>query len=386
MANKTLLAQIKQRSDTAANWTAKNPVISDGELIIVITNAGEKRFKVGDGEKTFTQLPYADENILSKIKTYTAGDGINISDTGVISSTGGGSGSDVFVIEFTFDNGNITGASKTFEETKQAIKSNKIVVVQNLQTTNELNPCLDQIFLSGTEEDPSEQIWLKVSYMYIFNHTATISWVKNSSGAEEFMTISDESPVWPSGSSELSNSGAAYWNASNKKWEIKNIASGSDTFYFEISGNNDNLISSKTFAEIKSAIESNKHIFVLSSGILIQAALYYMSSSSSARLLLCVGEGWTELNISSDNTITLQTYSIPSFDDATNSLTNSGLVYWNPNNETWSIKPTYKAGNGISISNDGTISVTAAKIYSGTSNAPSADLGENGDIYIQTEG
>ena len=252
MANKTLLAQIKQRSDTAANWTAKNPIISDGELIIVTTNAGEKRFKVGDGEKTFTQLPYADENILSKIKTYTAGDGINISDTGVISSTGGGG--------------------------------------------------------------------------------------------------------------------------------------GSDTFYFEISGNNDNLISSKTFAEIKSAIESNKHIFVLSSGILIQAALYYMSSSFNARLLLCVGERWTELNISSDNTITLQTYSIPSFDEATNSLTNSGLVYWNPNGKTWSIKPTYKAGNGISISDDGTISVTAAKIYSGTNNAPSADLGENGDIYIQTEG
>lgn len=51
MANKTLLAQIKQRSDTAANWTAKDPVIGDGELIIVTTNAGEKRFKVGDGRK-----------------------------------------------------------------------------------------------------------------------------------------------------------------------------------------------------------------------------------------------------------------------------------------------------------------------------------------------
>ena len=87
MANKTLLAQIKQRSDTAANWTAKNPIISDGELIIVTTNAGEKRFKVGDGEKTFTQLPYADENILSKIKTYTAGNGISISNDGTISVT-----------------------------------------------------------------------------------------------------------------------------------------------------------------------------------------------------------------------------------------------------------------------------------------------------------
>lgn len=68
----------------------------------------------------------------------------------------------------------------------------------------------------------------------------------------------------------------------------------------------------------------------------------------------------------------------------------SGAAYWNSTNKKWEIKDitstAYKAGNGISISNDGTISVTAAKIYSGTSNAPSADLGENGDIYIQTEG
>lgn len=153
-------------------------------------------------------------------------------------------------------------------------------------------------------------------------------------------------------------SGAAYWNASNKKWEIKDIASGSDTFYFEISDNNGNLISSKTFTEIKSAIESNKHILVLLYRVLYQATGYCMSTNSNAKLVLDGGNGWGELNISSDNTITLQTGSIP----------------------------TYKAGNGISISNDGTISVTAAKIYSGTSNAPSADLGENGDIYIQTEG
>lgn len=185
-------------------------------------------------------------------------------------------------------------------------------------------------------------------------------------------------------------SGAAYWNSTNKKWEIKDIASGSDTFYFEISGNNGNLISSKTFTEIKSAIESNKHIFVRFGNGLFQATAYRMSSSSSARLLLHAGEEWVELNISSNNTITPQTSLIPSFDEATNSLSNSGVVYWNASNRRWEIKDItstiYKAGNGISISNDGTISVTAAKIYSGTSNAPSADLGENGDIYIQTEG
>ena len=115
---------------------------------------------------------------------------------------------------------------------------------------------------------------------------------------------------------------------------------------------------SDKIAEIKSAIESNKHIIVQYGGGLFQATAYYMSSSSNARLLLYAGEEWGELNISSDNTITLQTSRIS----------------------------TYKAGNGISISDDGTISVTAAKIYSGTSDTPSADLGENGDIYIQTEG
>lgn len=374
MANKTLLAQIKQRSDTAANWTAKNPIISDGELIIVTTNAGEKRFKVGDGEKTFTQLPYADENILSKIKTYTAGDGINISDTGVISSTGDGSGSDVFVVEID-DNNNIT---TSFDDIKNAIQ-NHLILMRN-----------DDDYFSGS--------LMGAYYVDTTNHNDVIELFYQVADSCQLFTLQRPSEsttvtqsfelfVMPIASfSNPPTSGAAYWNASNRGWEIKDIASGSDTFYFEISDNNGNLISSKTFAEIKSAIESNKHIFVLSRGILIQAALYYMSSSSSARLLLCVGDGWTDLNISSDNTITLQTSRIPSFDEATNSLSNSGVVYWNPTGHEWSIKPAYKAGNGISISNDGTISVTAAKIYSGTSNAPSADLGENGDIYIQTEG
>lgn len=260
MANKTLLAQIKQRSDTAANWTTKDPVIGNGELIIVETSAGEKRFKVGDGEKTFTQLPYADENILSKIKNYTAGDGINISDAGVISSTGGGGSSDVFVIEFTHDGGNITGASKTFDETKQAIESKKVIMV----FASNYSHTITEAVTIGTNEI------LLIAANYINGSTYMFDW--NSNGVITYSYL--ERPEWNNESDVLSNSGAVYWNASNKKWEIKEITSGA----------------------------------------------------------------------------------------------------------------TYKAGNGISISSDGTISVTAAKIYSGTSDTPSADLGENGDIYIQTEG
>lgn len=260
MANKTLLAQIKQRSDTAANWTAKNPIISDGELIIVTTNAGEKRFKVGDGEKTFTQLPYADENILSKIKTYTAGDGISISDTGVISSTGGGGSSDVFVIETDDSGENIT---TSFDDIKNAILNHHILLFSDLSSP------LIGIYQADATITHDEYILLR----YV-NGDAYIDFgLLRAPGATTVQQGRGQFNIPNASWSNPPASGAAYWNASNKEWEIKDIAS-----------------------------------------------------------------------------------------------------------------TTYKAGNGISISNDGTISVTAAKIYSGTSNAPSADLGENGDIYIQTEG
>lgn len=260
MANKTLLAQIKQRSDTAANWTTKDPVIGNGELIIVETSAGEKRFKVGDGEKTFTQLPYADENILSKIKNYTAGDGISISDTGVISSTGGGGSSDVFVIEI--DGVNIT---TSFDDIKNAILNHRILMRNDDGVSCLLIGSYD---IDTTNHDDIIQLFSQVA------DTCQIFTLRRPS---ESTTVTQSFELFFVPIASYSNppaSGVVYWNASNKKWEIKKITGGA----------------------------------------------------------------------------------------------------------------TYKAGNGISISSDGTISVTAAKIYSGTSDAPSADLGENGDIYIQTEG
>lgn len=60
--------RIQTRRDTASNWETKNPVLLEGELIIVNTNAGDTRFKIGDGKKTYTQLPFQDEtlyNVLS---------------------------------------------------------------------------------------------------------------------------------------------------------------------------------------------------------------------------------------------------------------------------------------------------------------------------------
>lgn len=60
-------ARIRQKRDTAANWTNNNPVLLNGELIVVETSTGAIRLKVGDGVKTFNQLPFLDETLRALI-------------------------------------------------------------------------------------------------------------------------------------------------------------------------------------------------------------------------------------------------------------------------------------------------------------------------------
>ena len=67
MAYKELKTRIKWRRDTSANWTSNNPVLLDGEIIVVDTDSGETRFKIGDGVKTYTQLPFEDEAVRNLI-------------------------------------------------------------------------------------------------------------------------------------------------------------------------------------------------------------------------------------------------------------------------------------------------------------------------------
>lgn len=72
MATTTLNARIKFKKDTASNWTNKNPVLLDGERILVVTSAGEIRTKTGDGTKRFTALPYDDEALIDTALSSTS--------------------------------------------------------------------------------------------------------------------------------------------------------------------------------------------------------------------------------------------------------------------------------------------------------------------------
>ena len=63
----TFNTRISLKKDTSSNWTQNNPVLLDGEMIIVITNAGDVRMKIGDGTSTYTELPFTDEKIINSI-------------------------------------------------------------------------------------------------------------------------------------------------------------------------------------------------------------------------------------------------------------------------------------------------------------------------------
>lgn len=69
MNEKILKTRIKQRRDTADNWTRNNPVLLKGEIAIVEDTDGAIRFKVGDGSKTFSALAYTDEKLKAEIAT-----------------------------------------------------------------------------------------------------------------------------------------------------------------------------------------------------------------------------------------------------------------------------------------------------------------------------
>jgi len=60
MAQKNLAARIKWKRDTEANWASNNPVLLDGEVVIVDKTSGGIGFKMGDGVTAYSSLSYVD--------------------------------------------------------------------------------------------------------------------------------------------------------------------------------------------------------------------------------------------------------------------------------------------------------------------------------------
>ena len=55
------------KRDTEANLISANPILQNGEQIVVDMENGGIRIKVGDGETAFSDLPYIDESIIDRL-------------------------------------------------------------------------------------------------------------------------------------------------------------------------------------------------------------------------------------------------------------------------------------------------------------------------------
>ena len=75
----TVKVQIQQRIDTASNWTTANPTLLAGE---VGWESDTKKYKIGDGSTAWASLSYAPGS-----GGYTAGTGVSISGSNVISAS-----------------------------------------------------------------------------------------------------------------------------------------------------------------------------------------------------------------------------------------------------------------------------------------------------------
>lgn len=59
----TFNSRISNKKDTSENWEANNPILLNGELIIVIEDSSEIRFKVGNGTSHYLELPFVETGV-----------------------------------------------------------------------------------------------------------------------------------------------------------------------------------------------------------------------------------------------------------------------------------------------------------------------------------
>lgn len=74
MAVQEFDARVKHKRDTDTAWEAENPILLDGEIIIVDTADGETRRKIGDGVTPYSMLPFEKIGSTVKLVRWTTSD------------------------------------------------------------------------------------------------------------------------------------------------------------------------------------------------------------------------------------------------------------------------------------------------------------------------
>ena len=62
----------KHRRGTTDEWQDSSVVPAEGEIVIEECDNGSRKFKIGDGRRLFTELPYTDEELTAKLNVAIA--------------------------------------------------------------------------------------------------------------------------------------------------------------------------------------------------------------------------------------------------------------------------------------------------------------------------
>lgn len=138
---KTVKAQLKCRHDTAANWTAKNPVLLDGELGV---ETDTTFFKIGDGATAWTSLKY----VTSKSAVYDNSGNVIADTYATISALSS------YQTKLTFDSIPMANSSNpvTSDGIKKAIDA-KTVDLSNYYTKTQVDSAISTAISAITNGD-----------------------------------------------------------------------------------------------------------------------------------------------------------------------------------------------------------------------------------------
>lgn len=469
MSNKIFNIRLRNKRDTEANWEKKNPLILDGEIIVVTTTSGETRVKIGDGAKTYTQLPFLDEVLKNESKSLglTSATVGQIPKVKAVDSNGvpteweatampsGGSSDMIYVLDMVDGEGNTFTINNDFDEAVSAIDQGKVFVWNGtcLQayynadngTVKTIN--LDIIDTNGytismTWNRGSSTVAFKLNLFPVVDPDAiTTAGALYYDGSFKIKSAADlcgayvvqvENDVLVNDYTEFEKAvknGApiaikygdtsyttctfcAYEDSSitcyriigSLLWAIKfdkSTKKQTDVAFSEL--DNVYLISidkdsnvANDYDELDNAIKRNKSIYVKDNDGHLFSCTHI--SREESQIQFGILYSMTAINfVVNKNTkeTTTETYYLPSI--PISNVSQSGYVYYDKTKGECSIKDatppiatastagTIKVGRGLSISAGGTLSVTTATYYTGTSD-PVDTLGADGDLYLQTEG
>lgn len=150
------------------------------------------------------------------------------------------------------------------------------------------------------------------------------------------------------------------------------------------------------FDELVSAIKSHKIIYAI--GFMFATNASISSDSTNVYLTFIATNEFVYASIAKDTKkVTVSYLYCFGMEIAEGVDPKSGIVYFDEATGVCSTKDSVspiatistagiiKVGNGLSISTDGTLSVTTATYYTGTTD-PANTLGADGDLYLKTEG